>query len=67
MKNIALWALWILLLVLVGFFVYFGLVNIKDIKKSIDGREPTESTDGQSYDTQTWYEKKYLKTFKKWH
>lgn len=40
---------------------------IKDVKKSIDGREPAESTDGQSYSTQTWYEKKYLKTFKKWN
>ena len=40
---------------------------IKDIKKSIDGREPSDSTDGQSYATQTWYEKKYLKTFKKWN
>jgi hypothetical protein len=40
---------------------------IKDIKRVIDGREPAESTDGQSYATQTWYEKKYLKTFKKWN
>lgn len=40
---------------------------IKDIEKSIDGREESQSTDGQSYATQTWYERKYLKTFKKWN
>lgn len=26
-----------------------------------------ERTDGQSYSTQTWYERKYLRTFKKWN
>jgi len=40
---------------------------IKDILKTITGKKPKESTDGQSYSTQTWYERKYLRTFKKWN
>ena len=39
---------------------------IKDIVKTINGNSK-ESTDGQSHATQSWYEKKYLKTFKKWN
>jgi hypothetical protein len=39
---------------------------IKDVVKTINGNSK-DSTDGQSYATQSWYEKKYLKTFKKWN
>jgi hypothetical protein len=42
------------------------LTIIKDVVKTINGNKK-ESTDGQSHATQTWYEKKYLKTFKKWN
>jgi hypothetical protein len=38
------------------------LVDLETNKVSSKDR-----TDGQSYSTQTWYEKKYLKTFKKWN
>lgn len=40
---------------------------IEDIFKQLPGKEAKQSTDGQSYATQTWYENKYLKTFKKWN
>jgi hypothetical protein len=42
------------------------LTIIKDVVKTINDNEK-DSTDGQSHATQSWYEKKYLKTFKKWN
>ena len=44
-----------------------NVVIIKDVFKQLPGKEAKQSTDGQSYATQTWYENKYLKTFKKWN
>ena len=35
----------------------------KETGKTVKGQR----TDGQSYSTQTWYERKYLRTFKKWN
>lgn len=42
-------------------------VNGVHIDKETGKAVNKERTDGQSYSTQTWYERKYLRTFKKWN